>query len=98
MKILNKREIQQTSSNHLPGIDFKDFIKIYKKCTGEPYSFSVNETILPSDNPLRFRKNLLKWICSKLWHDDQIKDGKKQYYINTEAAKISALLSEKIDK
>ena len=30
--------------------------------------------------------------------DDQIEDEKLQYNINTEAAKISALLSGKIDK
>ena len=41
-------------------IDFKDFMKIYKKCTAEPYSFLVNDTTLPSDDPLRFRKNILK--------------------------------------
>ena len=41
-------------------IDFKDFMKIYKKCTAEPYSFLVNDTTLPSDDPLRFRKDILK--------------------------------------
>ena len=46
--------------SHSSGIDFEDFIKIYKKCTAEPYSFLENNTTLPSDNPLRFRKNLLK--------------------------------------
>ena len=40
-------------------IDFKDFMKIFKKYTAEPYSFLVNDTSLPSDDPLRFRKNLL---------------------------------------
>ena len=30
-------------------------MKIYKKCTAEPYSFLVNDTTLPSDNPLRLR-------------------------------------------
>ena len=60
MKIPNKRELQQNTLNHLSDIDFKDFIKIYKKCTAEPYSFLVNDTTLPSDDPLRFRKNLLK--------------------------------------
>ena len=35
-----------------------DFMKIYKECTAEPYSFLVNDTTLPSDNPLRFKKNL----------------------------------------
>ena len=34
-------------------------MKIYKKYTVEPYRFLVNDTTLPSDNPLRFRKNLL---------------------------------------
>ena len=60
MKIPNKRELQQTALNHSSDIDFKDFIKMYKKCTPEPYSFLVNDTTLPSDDPLRFRKNLLK--------------------------------------
>ena len=60
MKIPNKRELQQIATNHSSDIDFKDFIKIYKKCITEPYSFLVNDTTLPSDNPLRFRRNLLK--------------------------------------
>ena len=54
MKIPNKREPQQIVLNHSSDIDFKDFIKIYKKCTAEPYYFLVNDTTLPSDNPLRF--------------------------------------------
>ena len=61
MKILNKRELQQIALNHSSDIDFKDFIKVYKKCTVEPYSFFVNDTTLPSNNPLRFRKNLLEY-------------------------------------
>ena len=39
MKIPNKRELQQIALNHSSDIDFKDFMKIYKKCTTEPYSF-----------------------------------------------------------
>ena len=58
MKIPNKRELQQIAINHSSDIDFKDFVKIYKKCTDDPYSFLVNDTTLSSDNPLRFRKNL----------------------------------------
>ena len=60
MKIPNKRELQQIALNHSSDIGFKDFIKIYKKFTAESYSFLVNDTTLPSDNPLRFRKTLLK--------------------------------------
>ena len=60
MKIPNKRELQQIALNYSSDIDFQDFMKIYKKCTAEPYSFFVNEITLPSVDPLRFRKNLLK--------------------------------------
>ena len=60
MKIPNKRELQQIALNHSSDIDFKDFIKINKKCTAEPYSFLVNDTTLASDDPLKFRKNPLK--------------------------------------
>ena len=58
MKIPNKRELQQISINHSSDINTKDFINIYKKCTDKPYSFLVIDTTLPSNNPLRFRKNL----------------------------------------
>ena len=56
MKILNKRELQQIAMNSSSDIDFKYFIKIYKKCTAEPYSFLVDDSTLKSDHPLRFRK------------------------------------------
>ena len=52
MKIPNKRDLQQIPINHSSDADFKDFMKIYKKCTAEPYSFLVNDTTLPSDDPL----------------------------------------------
>ena len=57
-RIPNKRVLQQIALNHSSDIDFKDFIKIYKKCTAETYSFLVNGTALPSDDPLRLRKSL----------------------------------------
>ena len=59
MKIPNKRELQQIALNHSSDIDFKDFMKIFKKYTAEPYSFLVHDTTLPSGDLLRFRKNLL---------------------------------------
>ena len=58
MKTPNKREFQQITLNHSSDIDSKDFIKIHKKCTAEPYSFLVNDATFASDNPLRLRKNL----------------------------------------
>ena len=44
MKMPNKRELQQIALNHSSDVD----------------SFSVNDTTLPSDDSLSFRKNLLK--------------------------------------
>ena len=58
MKISNKRELQQIAINHSSDISTKDFTNINRECTTEPYSFLVNDTTLPSNNPLRFRKNL----------------------------------------
>ena len=37
-------------------------MNIYKKCTEKPYSFLDIDATLPSDNPSRFRKNLLERI------------------------------------
>ena len=62
MKIPNKRELQEIALNHLSEINFKDFIKIYKKCTAEPYSFLVNDTMLASDNPFKIQKKSFQLI------------------------------------
>ena len=59
VKISNKRELQRIALNHSSDIVSKGFMKIFKKYTTEPYSFLVNDTNLPSDDPLRFRKNFL---------------------------------------
>ena len=58
MKIPNKRELQQIAINHSSDINTKDFIEIYRKCTDKLYSFLVIDTALPSNNLLRFRKNI----------------------------------------
>ena len=42
----NKRELQQIVINHSSDISTKDFSNIYRKCTSEPYSFLVNDTML----------------------------------------------------
>ena len=58
MKINNKRELQNVAINHSADIDYKDFVKIYRECTKEPYSFLTIDTTLPASDLLRFRKNL----------------------------------------
>ena len=58
MKIHNKRELQSIAINHSSDINYKDFIKIYRKCTNKPFFFTIDITLSANDS-LRFRKNLL---------------------------------------
>ena len=39
LKIHNKRQLQNIAVNHSADNDYKDFLKIYRKCTKEPYFF-----------------------------------------------------------
>ena len=48
-----KQELQQITFNHLPHIEFKDFMSIYKNFTAK-----VIDATLSSDNLLRSKKNL----------------------------------------
>ena len=57
LKIHNERELQQVAINHSADIGYNDFLKIYRNCTKEPYSFMTIDTTLPADNPLWLRKN-----------------------------------------
>ena len=58
MKINHKSELQNIAINHSVDINYQDFIKINRECTKEPYNVLTINTTLPSNNPLRFRKNL----------------------------------------
>ena len=57
--IPSKQELQQIVFNHSSDIDFKDYMNLFIKCTAKPYFCLVIDAALASDNPLRFRKNLL---------------------------------------
>ena len=56
MKINSRKELQNIAINHSADIDYKDFMKIYRECTKEPFSFLITDTTWPASNPLRFRK------------------------------------------
>ena len=56
-KANNRRELQNIAINHSADIDYKDFLKTYRSCTEDLYSFLIINTTLPSSDPLKFRKN-----------------------------------------
>ena len=58
MKINNKKELQNIAINHSADIGYQNFMKIYRECTKEPYTFLTIDTRLPASDPLRFRKRL----------------------------------------
>ena len=41
MKIHNKRELQNVANNNSADIDYKDFMKVYRKYASEPYFFRL---------------------------------------------------------
>ena len=58
MKIQSKKELQNIAQDNSGDIGFKDFLKIYKDCANEPYSFMFIDTTLPNGDPMRFRKDI----------------------------------------
>ena len=59
MKINTRKELKNIAINHCADIDYNDFVKIYRKCIREPYSFLPINTTLPASDPLKFRKDLI---------------------------------------
>ena len=58
MKINNRKELQNIEIDHSTDIDYKDFVKNYRKCTKDPYNFFTIDTTLPVSDSLWFRKNV----------------------------------------
>ena len=56
LEIHNKRDLQNIVINHSVDVDYKDFMRIYRKCTSEPYSFLTIDITLQPSNLLIFRK------------------------------------------
>ena len=103
IKISKKRELKNIAINHSADIDYKDFVKVYRKCTKKPYSFLTIDTMLPASDPLRFRKkisNLKKMIVTDQLKiiDNKIKTNQAQYDLDRLAAKTSALSSNDLRK
>ena len=55
LKLNNKKELQNIAINHSADIDYKDFVKIYRACTKEPYTFLTIDATQLVDK--RLKKN-----------------------------------------
>ena len=60
MKINKRKELQNIATDHSADIDYKDFMKIYRECTREPFNFLPIDGTLAASNPLRFRKSFFQ--------------------------------------
>ena len=54
MKNNNRKDLKQIAIDHSTDIDYKDFLKIYRNCTNESYSFLTIDVHTPT---MKFRKN-----------------------------------------
>ena len=102
-KINNKRELPNIAANHSADIDYKNFVKIYRECTKEPYLFLTIDPTLPVSDFLRFTKCsflLVKMIVNHQLKiiDNKIKANQAQHDLNRLAAKISPLFSVELRK
>ena len=62
MIINNRIELKSIVIDHSADIDYNDFMEIYRKCTREPFNFLTIDTTFPASDPLRFRKNLFRFL------------------------------------
>ena len=69
-------------------------MKLYKQYTKEPNSYIVSNMTLSSDNPLRFRKNLLYMSISEKIKtiNNKIEENKAQHNSDRKTAKKNSFI------
>ena len=95
MKIYNKRELQSIATNNSADMDYKGFMKIYKKGTSKPYSFlTIDNITLSAKDLLRLRKKIYNSLIKMTLTDElkiidgKIKANQDKYGSDREAAKF----------
>ena len=58
MKIHSERELKNIATNHSVDIDYKDFMKIYRKSTSEPDSFVTIDTKLETIFYIQYKNDI----------------------------------------
>ena len=67
MKIGNKKELKRIAEEESGYLDYKDFLKMYKYCTKEPYSFMTIDARLTATIP--FKKNFDEPLINNIKND-----------------------------
>ena len=62
-KLNNRRELQNIAINHSADIDYKDFIKIFRICTKDPFNFLTIDTT--KDNKFIKNFDFIKYSCKR---------------------------------
>ena len=57
-KLNNRRELQNIVIDHSADINYKDFIKIYRICTKEPFNFLTIDTTKDNEFVKNFNETL----------------------------------------
>ena len=84
MKLRPKKEYQQLAINNSSNIDFKDFMKLYKKCTEKLFSFLVSDATWLADTLVRFRHNILESLLKvTMAIDEKVRDNNNRETANT---------------
>lgn len=97
-------ELNNIASSFCCDIDRRDFLKLYRKHTDKQYSFFTIDTTLHSNNYLKYRKTIIKYMSIMTKKDqmqifnNKIKQINSDYDFEKTSAVISALSSKDIDK
>ena len=78
MKIGNKAELRAIADRHSTDVPYKDFIKIYNRCTSQPYSFMTVDTTFHMIIVLDLGKILMIVIINKSFQENVDKLFKSQ--------------------
>ena len=79
---LQRKELQNITAD----IDYKDFMKIYWKCTSEPCSFLTIDA--KHSEKIFYALIKVAWTAELKIHNDKIKSNQAQYDLDREATKF----------
>ena len=85
--LLNNEDLQRKELQNITAdIDYKDFMKIYWKCTSEPCSFLTIDA--KHSEKIFYALIKVAWTAELKIHNDKIKSNQAQYDLDREATKF----------